>query len=79
MSTLTEMFNATRDASQAVRELDDATRNALLRTLADRMLMQADSLLEANAADLAAMDSANPLYDRLMLTPERLAGASGVG
>ena len=74
MSTLTEMFNATRDASQAVRELDDATRNALLRTLADRMLMQADSLLEANAADLAAMDRENPLYDRLMLTPARLEG-----
>ncbi|MBR4134774.1 MAG: glutamate-5-semialdehyde dehydrogenase, partial [Bacteroidales bacterium] len=31
-------------------------------------------LLEANAADLAAMDRSNPLYDRLMLTEERLKG-----
>ena len=74
MSTLTRQFEATREASLAVRELDDATRNALFRTLADRMLAQAGPLLEANAADLAAMDPVNPLYDRLMLTPERLEG-----
>ena len=74
MGTLTELFEATREASQAVRELDDATRNALLGKLADRMLAQAGPLLEANAADLAAMSPENPLYDRLMLTPERLEG-----
>ena len=74
MSALIDMFNATRDASLAVRELDDATRNRLLLELADRMLAQADPLLEANAADLAAMDPENPLYDRLMLTKGRLEG-----
>ena len=74
MSDLKEMFEATREASQAVRELDDAARNGLLCKLADRMLEQAGPLLEANAADLAAMAPENPLYDRLMLTEKRLEG-----
>ena len=74
MSDLIHLFEATRDASQAVRELDDATRSALLRRLADRIEDQAGPLLEANAVDLAAMAPENPLYDRLMLTEERLKG-----
>ena len=30
-------------------------------------------MLKANAVDLSHMDKDNPVYDRLMLTPERLA------
>ena len=74
MSDLIHLFEATRDASQAVRELDDATRSGLLRKLADRIEDQAGPLLEANAVDLAAMAPENPLCDRLMLTEERLKG-----
>ena len=68
------LFEATRTASLSVRQLDDATRIAVLRRLADSLSAEADGLLEANAADLAAMDRANPLYDRLLLTRERLDG-----
>ena len=74
MSNLTALFEATRDASLEVRSPDDDTRSRLLLTLADRLVEKAGALLEANAADLAAMDPANPLYDRLMLTRERLEG-----
>ena len=74
MSELTTLFEATRNASLAVPALDDAARNGLLLTLADRLVEQADPLLEANAVDLAAMSRENPLYDRLMLTKERLEG-----
>ena len=74
MRDLTHLFEATRDASQAVRELDDANRSALLGKLADRIEGQAGALLEANAVDLAAMSPENPLYDRLMLTEDRLKG-----
>ena len=38
---------------------------------------EADTLLAANAEDLAAMDRSNPLYDRLLLTRERLDGIAG--
>ena len=74
MSTLTELFEATREASRAILDLNDATRNGLLLKLADRLVEQAVPLLEANAVDLAAMSPENPLYDRLMLTKERLEG-----
>ena len=74
MSTLTDLFEATREASRAILDLSDATRNGLLLKLADRLVEQAVPLLEANAVDLAAMSPENPLYDRLMLTKERLEG-----
>ena len=74
MSDLIKMFETTREAAQAIQELDDATRSGLLCKLADKIEEQAESLLEANAADLAAMAPENPLYDRLMLTKDRLAG-----
>ena len=74
MSALTDLFEATRNASLAVPALDDAARNGLLLKLADRLVAQAGPLLEANAVDLAAMSPENPLYDRLMLTKERLEG-----
>lgn len=54
--------------------LDDARRNAVLLHLADAIVAGSAGLLEANAKDLAAMDRSNPLYDRLMLTEDRLKG-----
>lgn len=74
MSNLTALFEATRDASLEVLALDDDTRSRLLVTLAGRIEEKTVSLLEANAADLSAMSPENPLYDRLLLTQERLAG-----
>jgi len=70
----TDLFSRTKDASRGLAVLDDAQRNAVLRRVADTIVEESGFLLEANAADLAAMDRSNPLYDRLMLTEERLAG-----
>ena len=74
MSDLTELFVSAREAAGAVVELEDAARNGLLNRLADRIVEEAEALLAANAEDLAAMSPDNPLYDRLMLTKERLEG-----
>ncbi len=49
-------------------------RNEVLLHLADALEADASALLEANSSDLSRMDRSNPLYDRLQLTPERLAG-----
>ena len=68
------IFSRTKDASRALSVTDDARRNAVLLRLADAIVAESAGLLEANAADLAAMDRSNPLYDRLMLTEERLKG-----
>ena len=74
---MNELFIRTKDASLSMLETDAASRDAILLRVADAIIAQSDSLLEANAADLAAMDKSNPLYDRLMLTRERLEGIAG--
>ena len=73
MST-SDIFIRTKDASRALAVLDDAKRNSVLLRLADAIVERSASILEAYAVDLAAMDRSNPLYDRLMLTEDRLKG-----
>ena len=74
---MNEIFTRTKNASRSLLELDAAKCNSILLQVADAIVAGSDSLLEANAADLAAMDRSNPLYDRLMLTRERLEGIAG--
>lgn len=67
-------FEAAKQAAAQVALLSDADRVAALEAVADAICAQSAELLSANAEDLARMDPANPLYDRLKLTPERLEG-----
>lgn len=64
-------------ASEAVRSLQmiaDHTVSQILREVADGLRVATDNILAANAKDLARMSPDNPKYDRLKLTPERIAG-----
>lgn len=70
---LTEI-KRTKSAAGALLKINDEKRSEVLLKLADAIVAESDMLLDANAADLAAMDRSNPLYDRLMLTRERLEG-----
>ena len=63
-----------KKASRTLALLEDAQRNLLLEHLADAILANQDLLLDANKLDLEQMDVKDPLYDRLLLTPERLKG-----
>ena len=63
-----------KDASYSLPVLEENQINDLLLTLADAIESNAAVLLEANAKDLARMDRSNPVYDRLLLTEERLKG-----
>lgn len=74
MEQLTPIFEAARQASRQLLTLDDSRINALLNVLADRLLVQTDSILAANQSDLNRMDTEDPRYDRLKLTEERLKG-----
>lgn len=68
------IFQAVKEAARLVALLTDEQRNQILHAVADAIVANTDKLLAANAEDLAKMDKANPLYDRLQLTVERLAG-----
>jgi len=63
-----------KNASYTLPMLEENQINDVLLTLADAIEINAASLLEANTRDLARMDRNNPVYDRLMLTDERLKG-----
>lgn len=63
-----------KNASYSLPMLEEERINDVLLTLADAIESNSSVLLEANARDLARMDPGNPVYDRLMLTDDRLAG-----
>lgn len=69
-----DTFIRAKEAAKALALVPDGARNAVLRAVADEIEAHAGELLAANAADLGRMERSNPLYDRLMLTPERLGG-----
>lgn len=69
---LTETFDLSREASQQIALLDPHQINSLLRKMADAAVAAADYILAENKKDLARMDPSNPMYDRLMLTRERI-------
>ena len=69
-------FRPIKQAGGALALVDDAKRNLVLEHLADAILENQQMLLDANKKDLEQMNSQDPLYDRLQLTPERLQGIS---
>ena len=75
--TLTDTFERVKDASVELALLNPDTINKILETVADRAVAQTEIILEANAKDLSRMDEANPMYDRLKLTKERIEGIAG--
>ena len=77
-----EVGQRARIASRAVAKAETGTKNAALFTLADRLLEEADSILEANREDMKAARDNNldaALLDRLELNQVRVeAMADGV-
>lgn len=69
-----DMIRRTKAASACLSDVGEEQRNALLLALAEALDASQEGLLAANAEDLARMERSNPLYDRLLLNPERLAG-----
>lgn len=73
-SDLTGTFAKAKAAGKEMLLLTDDRRNEILRHIADKAESAAQLLVAANAIDLQKLDAADPLYDRLLLTPERIAG-----
>ena len=65
---------ASVNASRTLNLINDETINQVLLALADQAIAETEQILAENAKDLAAMDKSNPMYDRLLLSKERIAG-----
>jgi len=64
----------TLEASRSLNLISDEKINQVLLDLADAALSQSEYILQENLKDLALMDKSNPMYDRLLLSKERLEG-----
>ncbi len=72
-TSLSETFAAVAKASRIIPLLDVAAINQVLMDLADEAIGETEFLLAENRHDLARMAQTDPKYDRLQLTPERVA------
>lgn len=67
------IFQQAREGARQLNLLSEDRINAVLRHLADTTMAAQNEILEANVRDLAKKDPSDPNYDRLKLTPERIA------
>lgn len=72
--TTTDLIIQANRATASLAALADTDINALLLDTAEALRAHHAEILEANCLDLERMDSANPKYDRLQLTEERIHG-----
>ena len=78
---MTEMLNAAKAAKAQIAALTTAEKNNALHAMADALLAQQDTILAANALDMAKAAStiSSVMLDRLKLTPQRVqAMAQGI-
>lgn len=72
-----ELLQQTAAASRSLITLNDAALNRILLDTANELINRQAEVLAENEKDLSRMDPANPKYDRLKLTTERLQGIAG--
>jgi len=66
-------FEKAQQASRAIAGLDKNTINQILLDVAEAAIANTQTLLTENKKDLDRMDAADPKYDRLKLTEQRIA------
>ncbi|MFI3303310.1 MAG: glutamate-5-semialdehyde dehydrogenase [Rikenellaceae bacterium] len=71
---LKPVFEGALESSRTLGLIEQDLLDAILQKVADAAEENCDRILEANALDLAKMERSNPLYDRLLLTKERIEG-----
>ncbi|MFI3317313.1 MAG: glutamate-5-semialdehyde dehydrogenase [Rikenellaceae bacterium] len=67
-------FRAARKASRTLAMLSEQKINSVILKIAQQARERVGEILAANAKDLAQFDATNPMYDRLLLTEERIWG-----
>ena len=74
MNSTNEMLEKAKRAGRSLALVPDSLRNEVLLCVADAIDNQVERLVKANEKDLVVMSLESPLYDRLLLTPERIHG-----
>lgn len=69
-----KQLELTLKASRTLNLLSGEKVNEILSDLADSAVANTDAVLAENQKDLSRMDPADPKFDRLKLTPERIEG-----
>ena len=67
-------FETVVAASRKLNLIDGEAIDRVLLAVADEAEKKTAAILRANKKDLASMSPDDPMYDRLLLTPERVAG-----
>jgi len=73
-STPSSWKQAVQKASRSLNMVSENTINQVLLAVAEEAVAKTELILAENARDLSAMDRNNPMYDRLLLTKERIEG-----
>jgi glutamate-5-semialdehyde dehydrogenase len=61
-----------KQVSYLLQETSNTTINLLLKNIAQSLVVNSKTIIKENQKDLAKMDVANPLYDRLLLNTKRI-------
>ena len=69
---MNNLFHRVKKVSKELLLLTDEQRSNILLRIAERAESSMEQLLFANSIDLQKLEKSNPLYDRLLLTPERI-------
>lgn len=69
---MNNLFHRVKEASKELLLLTDEQRSNILLRIAERTESSMEQLLFANSIDLQKLEKSNPLYDRLLLTSERI-------
>ncbi|KAB8036902.1 glutamate-5-semialdehyde dehydrogenase [Silvanigrella paludirubra] len=72
MYELKNQFQKTKKSSYVLNNLSDPIKNEVLKTLSKNLIVMHQTILIENAKDLEKMSKENPLYDRLLLTKDRV-------
>lgn len=76
MNSIQKQIQRTHRSAVILQQAKAAVINRIIKDFADELVRNTNPILRANQKDLAKMEQQNPLYDRLLLTPERLQSIS---
>ncbi len=70
--TLQDRFQTVKKAGRSLQKLKDSDINQILLAVSKAAIANIDYIITENKKDLERMDPADPKYDRLMLTSQRI-------